>query len=132
MGALNPDPAFWAGKSVLLTGHTGFKGAWLSLWLERLGARVTGFGLPPLTRPNLFDRIGFPPENSRIGDIRDPQALADAFAVGQPDIVIHMAARAWCGRPISIRSGRLRSTSWARPTCWRRRVPPATCAPSWW
>ncbi|GAB6844500.1 CDP-glucose 4,6-dehydratase [Methylorubrum rhodinum] len=94
MGALNPDPAFWAGKSVLLTGHTGFKGAWLSLWLERLGARVTGFGLPPLTRPNLFDRIGFPPENSRIGDIRDPQALADAFAVGQPDIVIHMAARA--------------------------------------
>ncbi len=93
MGAL-PDPAFWAGKSVLLTGHTGFKGAWLALWLERLGARVTGFGLPPLTRPNLFDRIGFPPESSRIGDIRDPQALSEAFAVARPDLVIHMAARA--------------------------------------
>ncbi|GJE75464.1 CDP-glucose 4,6-dehydratase [Methylorubrum suomiense] len=94
MGSLNPDPAFWAGRSVLLTGHTGFKGAWLSLWLERLGARVTGFGLPALTRPNLFDRIGFPPEASRIGDIRDPQALGAAFAMAQPSIVIHMAARA--------------------------------------
>ena len=94
MGALNPDPGFWRGRRVLLTGHTGFKGAWLSLWLARLGARVTGFGLPPLTRPNLFDALHLPPETSRIGDIRDPQALAGAFAASEPDIVIHMAARA--------------------------------------
>ena len=51
MGALNPDPAFWAGRRVLLTGHTGFKGALLSPWLARLGADVTGFALPPETRP---------------------------------------------------------------------------------
>ena len=94
MAALNPDPAFWAGKRVLLTGHTGFKGAWLSLWLARLGARVSGFALAPETRPNLFEAIDFPSERSRIGDIRDLAALADAMAASQPDIVIHMAAQA--------------------------------------
>ena len=94
MAALNPDPAFWAGRRVLLTGHTGFKGAWLSLWLARLGARVTGFALSPETRPNLFDAIGFPPDHSRIGDIRDLPALAHAVAAAEPEIVIHMAAQA--------------------------------------
>ncbi|MBD8908911.1 CDP-glucose 4,6-dehydratase [Methylorubrum zatmanii] len=94
MGALNPDPAFWAGKRVLLTGHTGFKGAWLSLWLARLGARVTGFALPPETRPNLFEAIGFPAEAHRIGDIRDLDALARAVAAAEPEVVIHMAAQA--------------------------------------
>ena len=94
MAALNPDPAFWAGRRVLLTGHTGFKGAWLSLWLARLGARVTGFALPPETRPNLFDAIGFPAERSHIGDIRDLSALAGAVSEAEPEIVIHMAAQA--------------------------------------
>ena len=94
MAALNPDPAFWAGKRVLLTGHTGFKGAWLSLWLARLGARVTGFALAPETRPNLFEAIGFPSEDSRIGDIRDLPTLAAAVAAAEPEIVIHMAAQA--------------------------------------
>lgn len=94
MAALNPDPAFWAGKRVLLTGHTGFKGAWLSLWLARLGARVSGFALAPETRPNLFETIDFPSERSRIGDIRDLAALAEAMEASQPEIVIHMAAQA--------------------------------------
>ena len=52
--ARNPDPSFWAGKRVLLTGHTGFKGSWLALWLRRLGASVVGIGLPPITTPSLF------------------------------------------------------------------------------
>jgi len=51
---MRPDPDFWRGKRVLLTGHTGFKGAWLALWLQRLGAQVTGVALPPATEPNLF------------------------------------------------------------------------------
>ena len=94
MAALNPDPAFWAGRRVLLTGHTGFKGAWLSLWLARLGAQVTGFALAPGTRPNLFEAIGFPPQRSRIGDIRDLAALTEAVTATEPEIVIHMAAQA--------------------------------------
>lgn len=94
MGALNPDPTFWAERRVLLTGHTGFKGAWLSLWLARLGARVSGFALPPQTRPNLFEAIGFPAEASRIGDIRDRSALAVAVREAEPEVVIHMAAQA--------------------------------------
>ncbi len=55
-------PAFWRDRRVLLTGHTGFKGAWLALWLERLGARVTGVALPPATDPSLFDALAPWPE----------------------------------------------------------------------
>lgn len=85
---------FWRGKHVFLTGHTGFKGAWLSLWLTDLGADVTGFSLPPPTDPSLFDlaRVG---ERLRHipGDIRDADAVVNAVREARPDVVIHMAAQ---------------------------------------
>jgi CDP-glucose 4,6-dehydratase len=88
------DPAFWAGRRVLLTGHTGFKGAWLALWLDSLGARVTGFanGLP--SEPSLYEvaQVGASLEDVS-GDIRDPAALADALTSCRPEVVIHMAAQ---------------------------------------
>ena len=92
--ALNPDPAFWAGRRVLLTGHTGFKGAWMSRWLSRLGAEVHGFALPPEAGQGLFEAIGFDPARSRLGDIRDPEAVRASVAAARPEIVIHMAAQA--------------------------------------
>ncbi|MCJ2081436.1 CDP-glucose 4,6-dehydratase [Methylobacterium sp. J-090] len=94
-GARNPDPAFWAGRPVLVTGHTGFKGAWLSLWLERLGARMSGLALPPETTPNLFDLTGFSGRmESHLGDIRSADTVRDALSATRPEIVIHMAAQA--------------------------------------
>jgi CDP-glucose 4,6-dehydratase len=89
-----PDHAFWDRKRVLLTGHTGFKGGWLALWLHRMGARVFGFALPPDSCPNLFDaaRVG-----SRcggvFGDVRNADALSGAISSFQPDIVLHLAAQ---------------------------------------
>ncbi|MCV2371188.1 CDP-glucose 4,6-dehydratase [Roseateles oligotrophus] len=85
---------FWRGRSVLLTGHTGFKGSWLSLWLQALGAKVVGFALAPPTQPSLFElaKVG-QGMTSIIGDIRDLAALQAAFAEAQPEIVIHMAAQ---------------------------------------
>ncbi len=90
-----PDPAFWLGKRVLLTGHTGFKGAWLSLWLQRLGARVTGVALDPPTQPSLFElaRVAEGME-SRLVDIRDADALQKVVCETQPEIVLHLAAQA--------------------------------------
>jgi len=89
------NQAFWCGKRVFLTGHTGFKGSWLSLWLKSLGANLHGFALEPSTKPSLFvasnlnnDMVG------TIGDIRDLKALTLAMANFNPDIVIHMAAQA--------------------------------------
>ena len=88
------DQAFWRGKKVFLTGHTGFKGSWLTLWLQALGARVTGFALAPDTSPNLFT-LGRVEDGieSIIGDIRDRALLAKAMKAASPDIVIHMAAQ---------------------------------------
>ena len=88
------DQAFWHGKKVFLTGHTGFKGSWLTLWLQALGARVTGFALAPDTSPNLFT-LGCVEDGieSIIGDIRDRALLAEAMKAASPDIVIHMAAQ---------------------------------------
>lgn len=85
---------FWNEKRVLLTGHTGFKGGWLSLWLGALGARVTGYALAPPTEPHLFGiaRVG-ESVRSVIGDILDRQSLAQAFADCQPEIVFHLAAQ---------------------------------------
>jgi CDP-glucose 4,6-dehydratase len=87
--------AFWAGRRVLLTGQTGFKGAWLARWLVRLGAEVHGFGLAPHTRPDLFSRLRFPPGPlARLGDLRDRTALSRAVTESRPSVVIHMAAQA--------------------------------------
>jgi CDP-glucose 4,6-dehydratase len=89
------DQAFWAGKTVLLTGHTGFKGSWLSLWLQSMGANVIGFALAPLSNPSLFETAKVAEGMISIdGDIRDYAALAAVFKKYQPEIVIHMAAQA--------------------------------------
>ncbi|HIQ38032.1 MAG TPA: CDP-glucose 4,6-dehydratase [Desulfocapsa sulfexigens] len=87
--------SFWANKRVLITGHSGFKGSWLALWLSKLGAQVTGISLPPETKPNLFsltrlnDLI-----DSRYIDIRDVEQLAKVVEATSPDIVFHLAAQA--------------------------------------
>jgi CDP-glucose 4,6-dehydratase len=92
---VKPDPALWADQRVLLTGHTGFKGAWLALWLTQLGARVWGYSLGPDTQPNLHALIGETKGLTSIyGDIRDRQAMARAVEACDPTIVIHMAAQA--------------------------------------
>lgn len=90
-----PDRQFWQGKRVLLTGHTGFKGAWLALWLQRLGANVTGVALAPPTSPNLFElaQIG-QGMASHVCDIRDAHALATRVRQARPEIVLHLAAQA--------------------------------------
>jgi len=85
---------FWRGKKVFLTGHTGFKGSWLSLWLQQIGAEVTGYALQPPTNPSLFEAASVAEGmTSIIGDIRDAEALNKAMRDGAPDIVIHMAAQ---------------------------------------
>ena len=85
---------FWRGKRVLLTGHSGFKGAWLTLWLSRLGAEVTGVSLPPLTAPNLFTGADIAALcDSHFIDIRDSAAVAELVATTQPEIVFHLAAQ---------------------------------------
>jgi CDP-glucose 4,6-dehydratase len=88
------DPDFWRERRVLLTGHTGFKGSWLALWLQALGARVTGFSSGVPTQPSLFElaRVGDGMESIE-GDVRDARALDDALAVARPEVVIHMAAQ---------------------------------------
>lgn len=88
------DPAFWAGKRVFLTGHTGFKGSWLTLWLTMLGAEVKGYALAPDTAPDLFS-VARVDEGiqSEIGDIRDLETLRASMAAFDPEVVIHMAAQ---------------------------------------
>lgn len=92
---LGVSQKFWRGKRVFLTGHTGFKGGWLSLWLQSLGAEVHGYALAPPTEPNLFTvaevRKGM--ANSVIADIRDIDKLRVAMQVAQPEIVFHLAAQ---------------------------------------
>ncbi|XXK28884.1 CDP-glucose 4,6-dehydratase [Arenicellales bacterium nBUS_45] len=86
---------FWKDKRVLLTGHTGFKGSWLSLWLQSLGSDVHGFALPPSSNPSLFNIASVDSGmRSVFGDIRDLDAIRETMDSLQPDIVIHMAAQA--------------------------------------
>lgn len=85
---------FWNGKKVFMTGHTGFKGSWMSLWLQSLGADLCGFSLPAPTEPNLFTVANVAEGMTSIeGDIRDLDSLQKAMVDHQPDIVIHMAAQ---------------------------------------
>lgn len=87
------DPKFWRGKRVFLTGHTGFKGTWLGVWLRALGADVHGFALAPLT-PSLHQQIGAEGDfSSTISDIRDARAVTDALRATDPQIVFHLAAQ---------------------------------------
>ena len=88
------NQVFWRGKRVFLTGHTGFKGGWLSLWMSSLGAEVKGYALNPPTTPSLFNEAKIDSIiDSQIGDIRDQNALHDSMVVFNPDILIHMAAQ---------------------------------------
>ncbi len=85
---------FWKGKRIFLTGHTGFKGSWLSLWLQKLGANVTGYSLIPSTNPSLFE-VAHVGRNMKsiIGDICNIESLKQSMQSAQPDIAIHMAAQ---------------------------------------
>ncbi len=87
--------AFWRGKRIFLTGHTGFKGGWLSLWLQSMGAEVHGYALNPPTETNLFTvaEVGKGMASSIIADIRDGEKLRQAMLAAQPDIVFHLAAQ---------------------------------------
>lgn len=94
MESLEVTPEFWSGKRVFLTGHTGFKGSWLALWLHSLGAEVTGYSLAPNTEPNHFDAIGLDSiTDSIIGDIRDLEHLKASMVQSKADIVLHLAAQ---------------------------------------
>lgn len=90
------NPGFWLGRRVFVTGHTGFKGAWLSLWLARLGARVAGYSLAPAAPASLFEAadVASVLESSAIADIRDLPRLRQALAGFEPEIVLHLAAQA--------------------------------------
>ncbi len=88
------NPSFWKGKKVFLTGHTGFKGAWLTMLLQSLGAHLVGYSLAPPTIPSLFEVCSLKDELVHIeADIRDFDALCDAIKIHQPEIIIHLAAQ---------------------------------------
>jgi CDP-glucose 4,6-dehydratase len=89
---MNAD--FWRGKRVFLTGHTGFKGSWMSLWLQTAGAEVMGYSLLPPTSPSLFDVANVSAGMASVeGDVRDLEKLQAAIAQHQPDVIFHMAAQ---------------------------------------
>jgi CDP-glucose 4,6-dehydratase len=109
-----PDAAFWARRRVLLTGHTGFKGSWLTLWLLQMGAHVTGVALDPDTSPSLFDSLHLSAVDQpgvlqdHRADIRDPAALAELAAAADPEVVLHLAAQ-----PLVRRSYKAPLDTWA-------------------
>lgn len=87
-------PSFWKNRKVLITGHTGFKGSWLSLWLQQLGATPIGYALTPPTTPNLFEEASVTTHMiSETGDIRDLDHLRSFIEQTKPEIIIHMAAQ---------------------------------------
>lgn len=94
MAHLGVTPAFWKGRRVLLTGHTGFKGGWLSLWLHSMGAKVYGFALPPTGEASFFQvsRIAEGMDHT-LGDLRDVAQLAAAVHAAQPEVIFHLGAQ---------------------------------------
>lgn len=92
---MNPDRATWQGRSVLVTGHTGFKGGWLATWLERLGARVHGYALDPRREPSLFTaaRVRETLASDVRADLADRDRLRAAFESARPEVVLHLAAQ---------------------------------------
>lgn len=101
--------SFWRGKRVLITGHTGFKGSWLSLWLAHAGAQVTGLSLAPDTSPSLFDQLALSDHmDHRLGDIRDGAMVAATVKNSAPDVVLHLAAQS-----LVLRGYRLPIDTWA-------------------
>jgi CDP-glucose 4,6-dehydratase len=86
--------SFWRDRSVLVTGHTGFKGSWLCLWLQALGARVSGYSLPPPTTPSLFEAARVGQQMGHFeGDVRDAERLGKVFQDSAPEVVFHLAAQ---------------------------------------
>jgi len=98
------DPDFWTGRSVLVTGHTGFKGAWLSLWLQALGADVSGLAPGPPTRPSLYEvaRVGARMREFAV-DVRDAEAVRDGLRASAPEIILHLAAQPLVRRSYATR-----------------------------
>ena len=90
-----PAPEFWRDKRVFVTGHTGFKGGWVTLWLSALGAKVTGYALSPNTNPNFFSvlKLGRHLTQSHLADVNDHTALSDALFKANPQIILHFAAQ---------------------------------------
>ena len=95
MESVEVKSEFWQGKRVFLTGHTGFKGGWLSLWLQSMGAEVHGYALGPSTKNNMFDvaDVGKGMASSVIADIRDKDRFSQAMKMAKPEIVFHLAAQ---------------------------------------
>lgn len=94
-GAARVTPAFWSGRRVFVTGHTGFKGSWLTAWLLRMGAEVTGYALPPPTGPSLYRALRLADEHRGVtGDVRDAASLDASLRDARPEVVFHLAAQA--------------------------------------
>lgn len=103
------DRGFWNGRRVLITGHTGFKGSWLALWLLELGANVTGVALHPETKPSLFEQLGLEQRLvHHLANIQDASVLAELVAAKRPEVVLHLAAQ-----PLVRRSYQEPSNTWA-------------------
>src|SRR4029434_7566265 len=110
-----PDRSFWKARRVFLTGHTGFKGSWLSLWLDSLGAHVTGDGLHAPTCTSLFEHAPVAQcIRSIIADVRDFPRLKAAIQECRPDVILHMAAQSvvsrWYSAPIVTYSSNVMGT----------------------